>query len=65
MDAMTMESRIQDADDVQIRIPYGLYREILEFIDAIGSPLRPDELVADAIRGFMYRSERLLRQSGI
>jgi len=61
MGAAIMKSRVEHVDDVQITIPYGLYLDILLFIDATGSPLRPDELVADAIRGFLYRSERFLR----
>jgi hypothetical protein len=51
---------MREDDKVHVLIPYSLYREILEFLDAIGSPLKPDELVADATRGFLRRSHKLL-----
>jgi hypothetical protein len=60
MNSRTTAVPVRDEGKVHVLIPYALYREILEFLDAIGSPLKPDELVADAIRGFLRRSQKLL-----
>jgi hypothetical protein len=45
----------EGSGDIQVTIPYALYREIRWYLNAIGSPLRPDDLIADMIRGFLDR----------
>jgi len=46
--------------DVQVTIPYALYRDIQWYLNAIGSPLQPDDLIADMIHGFFNRCARVM-----
>jgi len=45
---------------IAVMIPYTLYREIQWMLNAIGSQVKPDDLIADIIRGYLNRSGRII-----
>jgi len=40
-------------------VAYTLYREVQWMLDAIGSQAKPDDLIADIIRGYLNRCGRV------
>jgi hypothetical protein len=44
-----------ETDDVQVTIPFELYRELLWYLRAIDCPTKPDDLIADIMRGYLHR----------
>jgi hypothetical protein len=44
---------------IAVMVPYMLYREIQWMLNAIGSQAKPDDLIADIIRGYLKRCGRV------
>jgi len=40
---------------IQVTIPFELYRELQWYLRAIDCPTKPDDLIADIIRGYLHR----------
>jgi len=40
---------------IQVTIPFELYRELQWYLRAIECPTKPDDLIADIIRGYLHR----------
>lgn len=45
---------------IAVMIPYTLYREIQWMLNAMGSQVKPDDLIADIIRGYLNGSGRTI-----
>jgi len=37
----------------QITLPYAVYLEVQRYLTAIGSGLKPDDLITDIVRGYL------------
>jgi len=44
-----------EPSDIQVTIPFELYRELKWYLRAIDSPTKPDGLIADIIREYLHR----------
>jgi len=57
-------SRLDDESvgDIHIPIPYGLYCQLLAFMNAGAKHSRVEEVVADALRAFLRTRRRQIRR---
>jgi len=44
-----------ETDDIQVTIPFELYRQLQWFLRAIDSSVKPDDLIADIIPRYLHR----------
>jgi len=40
---------------IKVAIPFVLYRELQWYLRAIDCPTKPDDLIADIIRGYLHK----------
>jgi hypothetical protein len=52
----------ESVGDIHIAIPYGLYCQVLAFMNADANLGRVEEVIADAIRAFLRTRRRQIRR---
>ena len=68
LDARVARGRVEDAPGyIAVMISYVQYRRVLEYLEAIQSPLKPDELIACVLEGWLRGStcERASREGAL